>query len=123
VESLNLLSQHFSEDILALFKHVLTSTYFSVGVQFYEQTDVVAMGSPLYPVIGDFFMEDFEKRAQANYKPLCWFHYVDDICVIWPHGSENLERFLSHMNGLHRNKQFTMEIKRDSHLPFLDIDI
>jgi len=27
------------------------------------------------------------------------------------------------MNGLHRNIQFTMEIERDSHLPFLDIDI
>jgi hypothetical protein len=39
VESFNILSQHFSEDILALFSHVLTSTYFSFGRQFYEQTD------------------------------------------------------------------------------------
>jgi len=43
--------------------------------------------------------------------------------VIWSHGTENLERFLNHMNGLHRNIQFTMEIKRESHLPFLDNDI
>jgi len=62
-ESLNLLNQHHSEDILALFRHVLTSTYFSVGGQFYEQTDGVATGSPLSPVIGNFFMEDVEKRA------------------------------------------------------------
>ena len=34
VESLNLLCQYFSEDILALFRHILTSTYFSVGGQF-----------------------------------------------------------------------------------------
>jgi hypothetical protein len=45
-ESLNLLS-HFSEDILALFRHVLTSTYFSVGGQFYEQTDGVATLCPV----------------------------------------------------------------------------
>jgi hypothetical protein len=66
VKSLNLLSQHFSKEILALLRHVLTSTYFSVDGQFYEQTDGVAMGSPLSLVIGNFLMEDFEKRAQAN---------------------------------------------------------
>jgi len=31
VESLNLLTQHFSENILALFRHVLTSTSLLVG--------------------------------------------------------------------------------------------
>jgi hypothetical protein len=31
VEPLNPLSQHFSEEIPALFMHVLISTYFSVG--------------------------------------------------------------------------------------------
>jgi hypothetical protein len=48
---------------------------------------------------------------------------VDDTFVIWPHGPEKLERFLDHLNGFHRNIQFTMEIEKDSHLPFLDIDI
>jgi hypothetical protein len=71
VESLNLL-RHFSEDILALFRHVLTSTYFSLGEQFYEQTDGVAMGSPLSPVTSNFFMDDFERALkQAIHKPLC----------------------------------------------------
>jgi len=35
VETLNPLSQHFSEENLALFRHVPISTYFSVGGQFY----------------------------------------------------------------------------------------
>jgi len=35
VETLNPLGQHFSEDNLALFRHVLISTNFSVGGQFY----------------------------------------------------------------------------------------
>jgi hypothetical protein len=84
VESLNLLSQHFSEDILALFRHVLTSTYFSFGGQFYEQTDGVSKGSPLSPMIANFFMEDFEDRAlaQVTHKLLCWLCYVDDTFVI-----------------------------------------
>jgi hypothetical protein len=125
LESLNLLRQHFSEDILALFRHVLTSTYFSFGGQFYEQTDGVVMGSPLSPVICNVFMDDFEERAleQAIHKPLCWFPYVDDTFVIWPHGPEKLEGFVEHLNGLHKNIQFTVETEKDGHLPFLDIDI
>jgi hypothetical protein len=65
VESLNLFSQHFSEDILALFRHVLTSKYFSFGGQLHEQTDSVGMGSPLFPIIANFFIEDFEERDLA----------------------------------------------------------
>jgi hypothetical protein len=37
-------------------------------------------------------MEDFEEKAlnQATLKPTCWYRYVDDTFVIWPHGKENL---------------------------------
>ena len=83
------------------------------------------MGSPLSPVIANFFMEDFEKKAteQATNKPVCWFRYVDDTFVIWPHGQEKLTEFLNHLNGLNNKIQFTMEKEDDGHLPFLDIDI
>jgi hypothetical protein len=83
------------------------------------------MGSPLSPVIANFFMEDFERRAieQATHKPVCWYRYVDDTFAIWPHGRERLTEFLDHLNGLHNNIKFTMEIEKEGHLPFLDIDI
>jgi hypothetical protein len=48
---------------------------------------------------------------------------VDDTFVIWPHGSEKLERFLEHLNGLHNNIQFTVEKEKNGHLPLQDIDI
>jgi hypothetical protein len=71
---LKLLNQHFQEDVLALFRHVLTSTYFCFDGQYYEQTDGVAMGSPLSLVIADFFMEESERRAieRATHKPAYW---------------------------------------------------
>ena len=70
-------------------------------------------------------MEDFEKKAieQATHKPVCWYRYVDDTFVIWPHGRERLMEFLDHLNSLHNNIEFTIEIEKDGHLPFLDIDI
>jgi len=39
VDSLELLSHHFEEDVLALFKHVPTSTHFCFDGQFYKQTE------------------------------------------------------------------------------------
>jgi hypothetical protein len=84
----------------------------------------VASGSPLSPVIASFFMEGLENRAlaQATHKTLCLFRYVDAF-VIWTHGTEKLERFLDHLNGLHGNIQFTVEMEKDGHLPFLGIDL
>jgi len=124
-ESLTLLIQHFNDDILALYKHVLTSTFYCVDGQFYEQTDGVAMGSPLSPVTANFYLEDFEMKAvkKATHKPACWYRYVDDTFVIWPHGKGKQTDFLNHLNGIHNNIQFTMEIEDEGHLPFLDIDI
>jgi len=125
VDSLELLSQHFEDGVLALFKHTLTSTYFCCDGQFYEQTDGVAMGSPLSPVTANFFLEDFEKKSleQARHKPVCWFRCVDDMFVIWSHGQEKLTQFLNHLNRLHNKIQFTMEKEEEGHLAFLDMGI
>ena len=41
-------------------------TSFQWDNEFYEQTDGVAMGSPLSPVIANFYMEHFEKQALAS---------------------------------------------------------
>jgi hypothetical protein len=57
------LSQHFEEDILRLFLHVLMAPYFSFAGQFYEQNDSMPMGSPLCPVITNFFIEDFKEMV------------------------------------------------------------
>ena len=42
-----LIQQIFPEDIKALFQHCLTTSHFQWDNEFYEQTDGVAMGSPL----------------------------------------------------------------------------
>jgi len=124
-ESLTLLSQHFNKEILSLYKHVLTSTYFCVDSQFYEQTDGVVMGFQLTPVIANSFMEDIETKAieKASHKPACWYRYVYDTFVVWPHGQEKLMEFLNHLYVIHNKIQLTMEIEETGHLPFLDIDI
>jgi hypothetical protein len=124
-EALRLLSQLFDEATLRLFHHVLASSFFSFNGQFYEQSNGVAMGSPLSQVIANYCMEYFEEMAleTATLKPLCWFRYVDHTVVIWPHGPGKLDDYFDHLNGVHENMKFAMETERYGNVPFLYIDI
>jgi hypothetical protein len=47
--------------------------------------------------------------------------YVDDTFVVWPHGPERLQNFLSSINSFRPSIQFTMEIVSDSAIPFLAV--
>ena len=89
-EPLTLLSQHYKDEILAQNKHVLTSTYICVDRQFYEQTDGVAMGSPLSPVIANFYMEDFETKA------------IDKATLTMPAGTD---MWMTHSSSGHMEKK------------------
>jgi hypothetical protein len=68
-------------------------------------------------------MEHFEELAldSAQYKPSLWLRNVDDIFVVWPHGSERLQNVLIQLNSLRTSIQFTMEIESDSAIHFLDV--
>jgi len=58
------------------------------------------------PVATNFFMENFEEVALSRevYKPMCWFHYIDDTFVIWTYGPKELKNFLNNLNNIHLNK-------------------
>ncbi|XP_077778802.1 uncharacterized protein LOC144326219 [Podarcis muralis] len=111
------------EYILDLTNHCLTNTYFIHNGQRYKQIEGAPMGSPLSPVIANLYMEHFETNAldKSEHKPKLWLRYVDDTFVIWPHGKEKLDSFLTHLNSLHPKIQFTMEIEANNQLPFLDV--
>jgi hypothetical protein len=65
-------------------------------------------------------MEHFKKLAldSAQHKPLLWLWYVEDTFVVWPHGPELSQNFLSHLSSLSPSIQFTMEIELDSVILF-----
>ncbi|KAK7864163.1 hypothetical protein R5R35_004079 [Gryllus longicercus] len=101
----------------------LSTTFFQYRQEFYAQIDGTAMGSPLSPVVANLFIGAFEEQALENapLKPTLWLRYVDDTFVIWPHGSENLQTFLAHLNSIHPRIRFTMETELHGQLPFLDV--
>jgi hypothetical protein len=78
--------RYFEEDVLGLLHHVLSTSYFSFSGDFYGQTDGVVMGSPLTPVIANFYLEDYEKVALESPSPQKktrpWFRHIVDTLAI-----------------------------------------
>lgn len=80
------------------------------------------MGSPLSPVTANVCMQAFGNSAlmQAPLKCTCFYHYVDDMFVVWLHGSEKLDEDVVYLNNFHANIKF-VEVEHGGGLPFLDI--
>jgi hypothetical protein len=89
-ETTQILSQHLDEKLANLIRYTLTTTYFVYDGTTYEQTDGLALGSPLAPVTANIHTEFFEHQAlnTAKKKPSIWYRYMDDTFVVWPHGEE-----------------------------------
>ena len=92
----------------------------------YKQRDGVAMGSPLAPLLANWFVATVEDRILSDVslgycKPAMYKRYVDDIFAVF---QSNIERdqFLDILNQAHQNLTFTMETSTSS-LPFLDVSI
>ena len=66
-------------------------------------------------------MKDVEQRALATspVKPFFGKRYIDD--VISAVSENEAERLLSHLSSVEPSLQFTLERKKDRHLPFLDL--
>ena len=87
----------------------------------YIQTDGVAIGSLLGPVLADIFIIELEKSLVPELTSYIkyWKRYVDDtICFI---KIEYVEYILSVLDGFDNNIEFTFEEENDGVLPFLDV--
>ncbi|KAJ4426761.1 hypothetical protein ANN_26560, partial [Periplaneta americana] len=122
-ETLELLRPHFPPEVIELCNHTLSSSYFIYKGQYYEQSDGVAVGSPLSPAIANLYMEDFEHRALENVplKPAHFYRYVDDTLVFWPHGEAKLQEFQEQYPPEHpvherSRKRWLSPLLRHSHL-------
>jgi hypothetical protein len=61
--------------------------------------------------------------TQHNKKTIAVAPDVDDIYVVWPHGPEGLQNFLTQLHSFRPSIQFTMEIESDTAVPLLDVSV
>ena len=112
------------EDIMDLTEFIATTTYFSFRGQLFKQKFGTAMGSPVSPILANFFMEWLEQQAIAtapiDCKPKLWKRYVDDILEIIKRGK--VEALTDHLNGIDKTNsiKFTHEPEKNAQIPFLD---
>ena len=76
------------------------------------------------PAYANLFMGDLEQKLliQSPIKPLVWWRYIDDIFMVWPHGEEMLNEFVSLLNSSHESIKFTHEVS-PSKINFLDVTV
>ena len=116
------------DDLIRLTKICLEQNYFIFNGKIYRQREGLAMGSPLSPILSEFFMDHLEEKLFNSGNPLLkhslfWKRYVDDIFCVWGGSHRQLNVFLNHLNSLHPNLSFTMEIGKIRKINYLDITI
>ena len=88
----------------------------------YRQKDGVAMGSPLGPILADFFMAMLETRQLKD--TIANFHvyqrFVDDIFCVADSNCD-IGDILQRFNTAHESVQFTVEVEQEDRIPFLDV--
>ena len=80
------------------------------------------MGTKIAPCFADLFIASIEQTFIDNspLTPLFYVRLIDDIFMIWTHGSEELEKITTRAKSTHPSIKFTTGISSTS-LPFLDV--
>ena len=89
--------------------------------EIYIQSDGVAMGSPLGPLLANIFMTSLEEEVIPKLTPYLynWKRYVDDTHAYV--NSEKVDFILTKLNSYHPNIQFTFELEKNKQITFLDV--
>ena len=99
------------------------NVHFTFNGETFTQTDEVAMGSPLAPILAGIFMVELERNLIPILKDHLsyWRRYVDDTICFIKNGS--VEHVLSTLNNFHSSIDFTYETESGNKLSFLDVKL
>ena len=87
---------------------------------FSQQSDGLSMGSPLAPLLANWFVSQLETNLLNKTKnPKMYCRYVDDIFCIFENKEDAL-LFEKELNSMHKDMKFTIQTCQDGKLPFLD---
>ena len=87
----------------------------------FRQTDGVAMGSPLGPILANIFVGHHEiLMAELGNMPMVYTRYVDDTFALFETKQQSVD-FFQRLQQMHPALQFTCEPESGNKLPFLDV--
>ena len=109
-------------DLRALLNIAVKNQLFQLDGKLYEQTDGVAMGSPLGPLMANTFMCSIEEKLVNNMDMPSFYHRFVDDTITSQRSLATAEDFLDTLNSCHESLNFTMECEVDGKLPFLGME-
>ena len=101
----------FPEKSFIKLMKIATEGLFMYNYKFYTQTDGVAMGNPLGPMLANFFLAHLETTKIIKFSgqhPKIFLRYVDDIFVLFD-DEAHINPFFRYLNQLHKNLKLTCE--------------
>ena len=110
-------------ELKKVFEFATSGTYFLFQGAFYDQTDGIAMGSPLGPVLANLFMSCYESMRRNTFcecEMILYRRYVDDIICLFNCQSD-ADKFFEFLNRQHPNIKFTFEKRVNKQISFLDV--
>ena len=111
------------EELTQFLEVAITNQLFQFDGHLYEQTDGVAMGSPLGLLMANVFMCHLEEKlTRDGMVPSLYERYVDDTLARMP-STDAAADFLTTLNGLHPNLKFILELPADNMIHFIGIEI
>ena len=90
---------------------------FSFNNHMYKQIDGISKGSPLGPILSSIFVGFYEQQLIKDISPIYYKRYVDYTFAIFADDKDR-KAFLSKLNIMHANLEFTMEIAIKNKLVF-----
>ena len=109
------------QQLKKMLKWTAKKTVLQFNCSYYEQTNGVAMETPIAPLLADICMNwAINKTSKSHAQPKVFFRYVDDCLAIFSN-HEEIKQFYQEINNIHTNIKFTYELEENGKIPFLDV--
>ncbi|CAF4289247.1 unnamed protein product [Rotaria magnacalcarata] len=98
-------------------------SHFIFYEKLYCQTEGIAMGSPLGPLLADIYINYLESKLKRRLEEngmLYWKRFVDD-CFVLVNENTDINKLLDILNSFDVDIQFTVETEKNHSISFLDI--
>ena len=109
------------QDILQMLRIILYCNNFTFNNRHYLQISGVSMGTKVAPTYANLVLSVIEDEFLSSCVklPRCFYRFLDDVAMVWPHSAPDLDAFINSFNSLYESIQLTSEISPEK-VTFLD---